>query len=228
MKSKTEFYKAYFEVLEKKGFSVRPPSSPDYVADIYHRDRQIAFYAKHDAIIKNPFVEVDEKMMEKLQTFAKQTAIACGICSERPYDEALVGKDPNNAVKINEHNGVVLACKQHSIFDYVLSTYRKDTENNNTAIQRQYFYSKEAAFESFATRSGLVDEKKLFSETELKIIHAGLVKMRTIDNDMGKEDLDSVATLVDKIEDIIPELGKKDRAFDISKIFSIVENAFER
>lgn len=228
MKSKTEFYKAYFELLEKKGYSVRPPSSPDYVADIYHRDRQIAFFAKHDALIKNPFVEVDEKMMEKLHTFAKQTAIACGICSERPYDEALVGKDQNNAVKINEHNGVVLACKQHPIFDYVLSTYRKDAENGNAAIQRQYFYGKEAAFESFATRSGLVDEKKLFSETELKVLHAGLIKMRTIDNDMSGEDLDSVAMLVDKIEDMIPELSKKDKVFDFAKMFGLGENALER
>ncbi|MEG0091796.1 MAG: hypothetical protein RSA20_08240, partial [Oscillospiraceae bacterium] len=125
MKSKTEFYNAYFEALERKGFSVRPPSSPDYVADIYHRDRQIAFYGKHDALIKNPFVEVDDKIMEKLNTLAKTTAIACGICSDKPYDEAIAAKEKNGVVKINEHNGVVLACKQHSIFDYVLSTYRK-------------------------------------------------------------------------------------------------------
>ena len=61
MKSKTEFYQAYFETIEKKGFSIRPPSSPDYVADIYHREKPVAFYSKQDAIIKNPFVEVDEK-----------------------------------------------------------------------------------------------------------------------------------------------------------------------
>lgn len=228
MKSKTEFYQAFFEALEKKGFSVRPPSSPDYVADIYRRDRQIAFYAKHDAIIKNPFVEVEEKLMDKLQSLAKTTAIACGICSDKPYDEELTGKEPGNAVKINEHNGVVLACKHHPIFDYVLSTYRKDTENNNAAIQRQYFYSKEAAFENFALRSGLVDEKKLFSETELKVLHSGMIKMRTTDNDLNQEDLDSVAALIDKIEDILPELGKKDRAFDFMKLFSPMENMLER
>lgn len=228
MKSKAEFYKAYFELLEKKGFSVRPSTSPDYVADIYRSDRQIAFFSKQDAIIKNPFLEVDAELMVKLQTFAKQTAIACGICSERPYDEALAGKDQNNAVKINEHNGVVLACKQHPIFDYVLSTYRKDKENNNAAIQRQYFYGKEAAFESFAIRSGLVDEKKLFSETELKVLHAGLVKMRTVDNDMSHEDLNSVGVLVDKIEDMIPELSKKDKIFDFAKMFGQIVNAFER
>ncbi|GLC79358.1 hypothetical protein [Lacrimispora brassicae] len=228
MKSKTEFYKAYFETLEKKGFSIQPPSSPDYVADIYHRDRQIAFYAKHDAIIKNPFVEVDEKLIDKLQSLAKTTAIGCGICSDKPYDEAIAAKEQNGVVRINEHNGVVLACKHHPIFDYVLSTYRKDTENSNAAIQRQYFYTKETAFENFALRSGLVDEKKLFSETDLKILHAGLIKMRTIDKDLDQEDLNSVATLIDKIEDIVPELGKKERVFDFTKLFTQFENALER
>lgn len=228
MKSKTEFYKTYFETLEKKGFSIQPPSSPDYVADIYHRDRQIAFYAKQDTIIKNPFVEVDEKLMDKLQSLAKTTAIGCGICSDKPYDEAVSAKEQNGVVRINEHNGVVLACKHHPIFDYVLSTYRKDTENSNTAIQRQYFYTKEAAFENFALRSGLVDEKKLFSETELKILHAGLVKMRTVDNDLDAEDLNSVAALIDRIEDIVPELCKKERAFDFTKLFSQIENVLER
>lgn len=228
MKSKTEFYKAYFETLEKKGFSIQPPSSPDYVADIYHRDRQIAFYAKHDAIIKNPFVEVDEKLIDKLQSLAKTTAIGCGICSDKPYDEAIAAKEQNVVVRINEHNGVVLACKHHPIFDYVLSTYRKDTENSNAAIQRQYFYTKEAAFENFALRSGLVDEKKLFSETDLKILHAGLIKMRTIDKDLDQEDLNSVAALIDKIEDIVPELGKKERVFDFTKLFTQFENALER
>lgn len=228
MKSKTEFYKAYFETLEKKGFSIQPPSSPDYVADIYHRDRQIAFYGRHDAIIKNPFVEVDEKLLDKLQSLAKTTAIACGICSDKPYDEAIAAKEQNGVVRINEHNGVVLACKQHPIFDYVLSTYRKDTENANAAIQRQYFYNKDAAFENFALRSGLVDEKKLFSEQDLKILHAGLVKMRTIDKDLDQEDLNSVAALIDKIEDIVPELGKKERSFDFTKLFSPLENLMER
>ena len=228
MRSKTEFYKAYFETLEKKGFSIQPPSSPDYVADIYHRDRQIAFYAKHDAIIKNPFVEVDEKLIDKLQSLAKTTAIGCGICSDKPYDEVIAAKEQNGVVRINEHNGVVLACKHHPIFDYVLSTYRKDTENSNAAIQRQYFYTKETAFENFALRSGLVDEKKLFSETDLKILHAGLIKMRTIDKDLDQEDLNSVATLIDKIEDIVPELGKKERVFDFTKLFTQFENALER
>ena len=216
MKSKTEFYKAFFEAIEKKGFSIRPPSSP------------IAFYGKQDAIIKNPFVEVDEKLIDRLQSLARTTAIGCGICSDKPFDDSLAAKEQGGVVKINEQNGVVLACKHHPIFDYVLSTYRKDAEHGNVAIQRQYFYNKEAAFENFALRSGLVDEKKLFSETDLKILHAGLVKMRTVDNDLDAEDLNSVAALIDRIEDIVPELCKKERAFDFTKLFSQIENVLER
>ena len=228
MKSKTEFYKAFFEAIEKKGFSIRPPSSPDYVADLYYRDKPIAFYGKQDAIIKHPFVEVDEKLIDRLQSLARTTAIGCGICSDKPFDDSLAAKEQGGVVKINEQNGVVLACKHHPIFDYVLSTYRKDAEHGNVAIQRQYFYNKEAAFENFALRSGLVDEKKLFSETELKILHAGLVKMRTVDNDLDAEDLNSVAALIDRIEDIVPELCKKERAFDFTKLFSQIENVLER
>ena len=211
MKSKTEFYQAFFETLEKN-----------------HKNRQIAFYGRQDAIIKNPFVEVEEKLMERLQALAKSTAIGCGICSDRPYDEAAVTQDKGGLVKINEHNGVVLVCKQHPIFDYVLSTYRKDMEHGGAPIQRQYFYNKEAAFEDFALRSGLVDEKKLFTETELKILHAGLVKLRTEDQELDKDGMESVAALVERIEDIVPELGKKERTFDFMKMFSPLENVRER
>ena len=198
------------------------------MADLYYRDKPIAFYGKQDAIIKNPFVEVDEKLIDRLQSIARTTAIGCGICSDKPFDDSLAAKEQGGVVKINEQNGVVLACKHHPIFDYVLSTYRKDAEHGDVAIQRQYFYNKEAAFENFALRSGLVDEKKLFSETELKILHAGLVKMRTVDNDLDAEDLNSVAALIDRIEDIVPELCKKERAFDFTKLFSQIENVLER
>lgn len=91
----------------------------------------------------------------------------------------------NNVMKLNEHNGVILACKQHPLLGYVLSTYKQDTQNNNRPIQRQYFYNKEEAFESFAVRSGLVDEKKLFTESELKILYDGLIKVSTQDESLS-------------------------------------------
>ena len=161
MKSKVEFYKAFFEELEKKGFGVAQPSSPDYVVDIQFKGKTIAFYTKADMIEKNPFVEVPEKQMERLWSMARATASLCGICSDQPYEEEKAEKLKNGVMKLNEHNGVILACKKHPLFDYVLSTYKQDAQNDNRPIQRQYFYNREEAFESFATRSGLVDEMGL-------------------------------------------------------------------
>lgn len=123
---------------------------------------------------------------------------------------------------------MALACKRHPLFEYVLSTYRKDAENGGQPIQRQYFYNKEDAFESFAVRSGLIDEKKLFTKTEMKIIHAGLVKMRTIDDDVAADDLNSVERLVDRLEDMIPELQKREKLFDFERFFGSYEQEMER
>lgn len=139
MKSKVEFYKAFFEELEKKGFGVAQPSSPDYVVDIQFKGKTIAFYTKADLIEKNPFVEVPEKQMERLWSMAKATASLCGICADQPYEEEKAEKLKNGVMKLNEHNGVILACKKHPLFDYVLSTYKQDAQNDNRPIQRQYF-----------------------------------------------------------------------------------------
>lgn len=228
MKCKVEFYRAFFETLEKKGFSIAAPSSPDYVADIFYRKCPVAFFAKNDTLIRNLFVEVEDKIMERLQSLAKTTAIACGICADRPYDEEVAKREQNGVVKINEQNGVVLACKHHPIFEYVLSTYKKEKERPNFAIQRQYFYNKEEAYEDFAVRSGMVDEKKLFSENELKMIYRGLLKVQTLDQEFCEEELEVAGKLIDKIEELIPELGKKERGFDFMKLFSSLEKGMER
>ena len=214
MKSKVEFYKAFFEELEKKGFGVAQPSSPDYVVDIQFKGKTIAFYTKADMIEKNPFVEVSEKQMERLWSMAKATASLCGICADQPYEEEKAEKLKNGVMKLNEHNGVILACKKHPLFDYVLSTYKQDAQNDNRPIQRQYFYNREEAFESFATRS----------------IHAGLVKLRTMDEELSEEDMKTVGELVNRVEEIVPELHREERKFDVSRLLDALSmgNGMER
>lgn len=218
MKTKVEFYKAFFVELGKKGFGVTQPSSPDYVVDIQFKGKTIAFYTKADLIEKNPFAEVTDKQMERLWSMAKATANLCGICSDQPYEEGKIEKMKNGVMKLNEHNGVILACKKHPLFDYVLSTYRQDAQNEDKPIQRQYFYNKEEAFENFAARSGLVDERKLFTETQLQLIYAGLVKLRTMDEELSEEDIKTVGELVNRVEEIVPELHREERRFDVSRL----------
>ena len=100
----------------------------------------------------------------------------------------------------------------------MLSTYKQDAQNDNRPIQRQYFYNREEAFESFATRSGLVDERKLFTETQLQLIHAGLVKLRTMDEELSEEDMKTVGELINRVEEIVPELHREERKFDVSRL----------
>lgn len=229
MKSKVEFYSAFFEELEKKGFGVASPSSPDYVADILFKGKPIAFYTKNDMIEKNPFVETQEKQMERLWDIAKATASLCGICSDQPYDEQKAIKMVNGVVKINEHDGTVLACKHHPLLGYVLSTYRQETPDGKP-VQRQFFYNKDEACESFAVRSGLVDARKLFSETQMRFIHAGLVKLRTQDEEFSEEDLKEIGRLVDRVEELMPDLHKEEKIFDFKRILDIFSmgNGMER
>ncbi len=230
MKSKVEFYQAFFAELEKKGFGVAEPSSPDYVVDIQFKQKTIAFYTKADLLEKNPFVEVPEKQMERLVSMAKATASLCGICSDQPYEEEKVQKLANGVVKVNEHNGVVLACRKHPLFDYVLSTYKQDAQNGNRPIQRQYFYSREEAFESFATRSGLIDGRKLFTEKQLEVIHAGLVKMCTLDEGLSEEELKETGELINRIEELVPQLYREERKFDVTRLLNALSygNGMER
>ena len=100
---------------------------------------------------------------------------------------------------------------------HVFNTYF--TNPAGEAETRRVFYNREFAGQDFAMRSGLIDEKALFSETELKIIHSDLVKMSVLDNNVSNDDRISVGRIVEKIEDIMPELRDMDYDFDYESEF---------
>lgn len=217
MRSKIDFYKQFFEQLARRGFQVRRSESSDYLADIYHKGQLVAFYTKGDTIEKNPFVSVRDKIINLINDTAKETALKAGICSECPYTESNE-KLTNGSYKLAEYNGVTLACKQHHLFGYVFSTYRTAPESDEI-MQRQFFYNREFAGQDFAKRSGLVDEKALFTETELKALHASLVKMNVLDNNVSNDERLSVGRIIDKIEDIMPELKESNYDFNFEEEF---------
>lgn len=212
MKSKNEFYKAFFAALAGQGIEVRRSTSADYLADLYLKDQLVAFYTRMDSIERNPFVTVPDRLMSSIQDLARKTALQLGICTERPYTDKDV-KIANGVYKLCEYGDVVLACKHHPLFEYVFSTYRLAPENG-TPVQRQYFYNKEAAMENFASRSGLVDERKLFTEDELILIHDEMVKFLITPNDKTIEQFEQVQILIDRLEDMLPDL--KDREIHLN------------
>ena len=177
----------------------------------------MAYFSKADTVIQNPFIAVKDKVMRLINDTAQNTAIKVGICRDCPYTDANE-KLPNGSYKLAEYNGVTLACKEHHLFGYVFSTYRTAPDSGEM-LARQVFYNKEFAGQDFAKRSGLVDEKALFSEEELRVLHAGLVKISILDQDVSNDARESVERILDKIEEIMPELREADMGFDFDMEF---------
>lgn len=63
MRSKTDFYRLFFEQLARRGFDVKRSQSSDYIADIYFKNQLVAYFSKADTVIQNPFVTVKDKLM---------------------------------------------------------------------------------------------------------------------------------------------------------------------
>lgn len=217
MQSKMDFYRNFFEQLARRGFDVKKSTFSDYLADIYYKNQLIAFYTKADTIERNPFVTVKDKVFNLLQDTAKKTAVEAGICTECPYTDKSE-QLKNGSYKLAEYNGVILAAKLHHLFGYVFSTYRLAPDVDQP-LQRQFFYNKESATQDFAVRSGLIDEKTMFSETELMVIHSNLVKVTMLDNNLSNDDMLSVGQMIEKIEDIVPELQGRDYDFNFEEEF---------
>ena len=113
MRSKTDFYRLFFEQLTRKGFDVKRSQSSDYIADIYYKSQLVAYFSKADTVIQNPFVAVKDKVMRLINDTAQNTAAKAGICWDCPYTDANE-KLPNGSYKLAEYNGVTLACKEQS------------------------------------------------------------------------------------------------------------------
>lgn len=218
MKSKNEFYRAFFTALSEQGIEVRRSTSADYLADLYLKDQLIAFYTRMDSLERNPFVTVPDRIMSGMQDLARKTALQLGICTEKPYTDQHE-KIASGVYKLCEYGDVMLACKHHPLFEYVFSTYRL-APDSGTAIQRQYFYNKEKAMENFAVRSGLVDERKLLSESELTLIHDELVKFLITPNEKTITQFEQVQVIIDKLEEVIPSLKEREIGLDYEQEFA--------
>ncbi|MBW4085245.1 hypothetical protein [Paenibacillus sp. S150] len=208
MKSKAEFYKTYFAALAEQGIEVRRSTSADYLADLYVNGQLVAFYTRMDSIEKNPFVTVPDRLMSSIQDLARKTALQLGICTEKPFTDK-DAKIASGVYKLSEYGDVTLACKHHPLFEYVFSTYRL-APDNQVPVQRQYFYNKDEALENFAVRSGLVDGRKLLSESEFVLIHDEMVKFLITPNDKSMEQFEQVQILIEKLEDFLPALKDRD------------------
>jgi hypothetical protein len=107
--------------------------------------------------------------------------------------------------KMCELGKIVLAAKMmnYGYLEYV--TWQQDLEKTRVDAGH-YFTDYEAAKEDFASRAGLIDRNKLFTETEMKLIRQGLVHLGINFPDLTHEQNTLLGKVVEKIEMIVPEI----------------------
>ena len=90
MRSKTDFYRLFFEQLARRGFDVKRSQSSDYIADIYFKNQLVAYFSKADTVIQNPFVTVKDKLIRLINDTAQDTATVLILTPMRNFPMALI------------------------------------------------------------------------------------------------------------------------------------------
>ena len=83
MRSKTDFYRLFFEQLARRGFDVKRSQSSDYIADIYFKNQLVAYFSKADTVIQNHFVTVKDKLIRinRITISAGVSGLLLSFCS---------------------------------------------------------------------------------------------------------------------------------------------------
>ena len=114
---------------------------------------------------------------------------------------------------LSEYNGAALAARDDSEYglDYCLKfvTWRYNYER--TGFEHgNYTTDYDTAKEDFAVRSGLVDRRKLFNETELTLIRQGLVYLGADYPDLTSDQMTILGKVVEKIEELVPAIRQRE------------------
>lgn len=205
LKSKMDFYVAFYEQLAMNGFQAYRPSydyDKKHIADICVNGYNIAHLTKEDLIEPNPYAEgIEPGTIEQIRNIARNAAMMFRICTEKPYDEARNERLGDGSYKLAEVDGTVLSCAHHPILGYVFSVQGQNYE-------RQNFYNKSDAKRGFAIACGLVDEKQFFTEKGLTAIYDNLMKQLMMpDNGLDSQAAQESEYILAKIEDLMPSLG---------------------
>jgi ElaB/YqjD/DUF883 family membrane-anchored ribosome-binding protein len=119
---------------------------------------------------------------------------------------------------ICEYNNALLAvCEitnvdpnMREVKDYEYMTWEKDRKGLQHGVHTgRYFGSNYAAAkENFSIRSGMINKDKLFNETEMKAILAGLVKLAALDENTDNNS-EVYFKIRQKIESVLPDMEEK-------------------
>lgn len=196
LKPESLFNKEVSRVLCKNGFTVSENSG---CINVYS-DGVIQAKIFDSETISAPRNDSGEAYF-KIKDIARTVGEYCSA-----YEKAPVLKAeglPENYRCLSEFNGTVLAAK-NSEYGFEFVTWDR-TFDGEGVTQGNYYTEYVAAKENFATRSGLIDKDKLFSDEQLERLRCCVKFALENDENMSLPYQKDLESLKERIDEIAPE-----------------------
>lgn len=105
---------------------------------------------------------------------------------------------------ISEFGNHLLAAKQSKDNEISFVTWQYDYDRSGVTLGHYYETNYEDALKDFTVRSGLIDEKQLFTEKEMTVLYQSCVFRGKNDDDLTFESEQELHTVIEKLEDNLP------------------------
>ena len=154
-------------------------------------------YKRHDSAVSECISEIRE-----IRQMVRESYDRYNEAEELEYEKLSAYR------RLAAYNGYILAARLKSDSSLEFVTWQQ-THGNTGVGNGHYFDDYEKSKEDFAVRCGLVNRYKMFSETEIKLIHQGLVYIGANAPDLTAEQMTNVGKLIEKVEMIVPEIRER-------------------
>ncbi|MEA4895890.1 MAG: hypothetical protein VB064_11615 [Oscillospiraceae bacterium] len=188
----------WHRLIQNEGLTLKPcQDDADYY--VVHNGLEVGRITEEGEVFNKP--EHREVMDKVFEFFISAKEYVPAYCN------APEGQLPSGYRKISELGQYVFAAKQLSDYSYQFVTWQYSSYDHRSVAIGNYFSNYESAKIDFGVRIGMIDRSKLFSETELRILHNCLCRYLQTDNQITFEDERKANELREKIEYIIPDLN---------------------
>lgn len=165
---------------------------------IYYGNKKLCTLFQNGSISTNEFSDISKMIStvrEYLEAFEKAEMLEAEGLRE-------------GYKKLLEFNNYVLAMREMSDGnDYEFVTWQYSQDRKAVNIGR-YYSDYEAAKENMVFRTGLLDQRKMFSETEMKLIRTSLVSYVGLNSDIDYKAEKAIGAILERIEALVPEIQR--------------------
>jgi len=154
-------------------------------------------YRRHDSAISECVYEIREIHQKTKEAYDN-------------YNEAedMQQQNMTNFRRLSMYNRYILAAQMHKDGSLEFVTWQQDRDSTGVSLGN-YFTDYDKAKEDFSVRAGLVNRYKMLNETELKLIHQGLVHLGANYPHLTTDEMTNVGKLIEKVEIIVPAIQER-------------------